>query len=633
MKELEGPVAQVTILRQLFGQNRAEWPSGSFKELFVPPVYLNKLESMRPSILIGGRGTGKTTSLQSLKYDETLTRLKERGFSFSDQEYLGILVRMNKNRVHAFKGESVTDSDWEKTFAHYFNLIVCQEFCNLALWLREANEIEVAPSEISHIGIDLGVGEVDSFENLQKAIRGAISALQLFVNNPSLTEDVTFSMPESPLRTFVEVLRESGAIGERIIFCCIDEYENLLDYQQGVVNTYIKHSEKPLSYKVGVRRYGIRNWQTIDKNDRLNNPDDFAQIEIVDEGFEHFAPAVVNKRLGYAIDKGISVPSDLNEFLINMSLSEEALLLGAEKVYEEVLKELQNEDADFRLVDFLNSKPAAEGYFLKYWQEKEGGELEELVEGWMNGETTWATRIGNHGYASLFWLSLGKKGIRIRKYYSGKDTALSLSGGNIRYFLQLIDGAIYHEIEKENNPFPELLKLSAKSQTLALRDVGKRRLDQLEGLADKGVQLKRLVLAIGRVFFQFARTPANRSPETNSFVLSGNEQEIERVSKVLKDGVGHLAFEVSPRTKITSEVEVLDDEYRLHRIFSGFFEISYRKKRRATFQANQLLKVIDGKPAEAIRSLLNDDVIVEEDLPEQLEFFSAFYEDRNENNS
>jgi hypothetical protein len=69
-----------------------------------------------------------------------------------------------------------------------------------------------------------------------------------------------------------------------------------------------------------------------------------------------------------------------------------------------------------------------------------------------------------------------------------------------------------------------------------------------------------------------------------------------------------------------------DDEYRLHPIFCAFFEISHRRKRRLTFDASDLLFVLE-KPSSAISSLLDGaSQTKDEDLPEQLAFFSSFYE-------
>ncbi|WLH40035.1 MULTISPECIES: hypothetical protein [unclassified Pseudomonas] len=611
------------VLRQLFGDNRAEWPSANFKELFVKPAYLGKLEVMRPCFLVGGRGTGKTTALQSLRYDSMLERLEGSGQSFADQEYLGVLVRMNKNRVRAFAGSGLGEERWSKLFAHYFNLSVCSEMVNLTLWLETKQGLRLQPEHLETIALELGLECCETLDQLKILIKKAISSLQLQVNNPMKDLGITLSMAESPLRTFAEAIQSQNLLGDRVIFCCIDEYENLLDYQQAILNTYIKHAEPPLSYKVGVRKNGLRNRQTLDGQDLLRVPDDCLEIEIADEGFEFFAKAVAELRLKYAQGVGAQISDNLRDFLQELSLAEEAVVLGADRVAAAVLDELK---AD-KHYSYFSQKSHAELSFLKYWQQSEGGSLQELANDWFNKEAEWKTRLGNHGYASLFWLSKGRKGARIRKYYCGERTLLSLAAGNIRYFLELIDTAIGFQLDEEGaNQRP--LIISAKSQTLAAREVGKRRLNQLEGLADHGVQLKRLVLAIGKVFFELAREPSGKTPEVTSFVLSGNQTETARIHRLLQEGVGHLAFESDPRTKSTSSVELRDDEYRLHRIFSAFFEISHRKKRRMSIEASTLIRVLEDRPARAISALLDErPQTTEDDLPEQLALFSAFYDD------
>ena len=611
-----------SVLRQLFGDNRAEWPSVHFKDLFVSPTYLKKLESMRPCFLVGGRGTGKTTSLQSLCYDSMLERIEATGLTFGDQECLGVLVRMNKNRVRAFDGSNIDEAQWSRFFAHYFNLLVCNELASMAIWLQNKTGKDLDPQAVTLVSGELGLGEIDSLERLQDAIKKGISKLQLQVNNPTVSFDVVLSMAEAPLRTFADVLKKGGLLGERVIFCCVDEYENLLDYQQAIINTYIKHAEPPLSYKVGVRKNGLRNRQTLDGHDLLKTPDDYLEIEIADEGFEYFAKAVAELRLKCAKREGISVPESLREFLEELSFSDEASRLGAEKVADSVLAELHGTD----LYSFFSQKPKTESYFLRYWQESEGKPLLDLAQDWRKNEPEWKTRMGNYGYSSLFWLSRGNKGVRIRKYYCGERVLLSLAAGNIRYFLELIDTAIGFELDATPQPVGSLT-ISAKSQTLAARDVGKRRLNQLEGLADHGVQLKRLVLAIGKVFFELAREPSGKTPEVTSFVLSGSAVDVAEVHDLLEEGIAHLAFESDPRTKLTSKAEIRDDEYRLHRIFCAFFEISHRKKRRLSFDAKHLLGVLEDHPSKAISALLEDrPQSTEEELPEQLALFSAFYD-------
>lgn len=106
-----------------------------------------------------------------------------------------------------------------------------------------------------------------------------------------------------------------------------------------------------------------------------------------------------------------------------------------------------------------------------------------LAKDWQDNAPQWDTRLNNYGYASLFWLSRGRKGARIRKYYAGVRTLIALAGGNIRYLLEIVDAAINIHFEEGYGKVGGRISIDPVAQTLAARAVGKRRLDQLEGLS------------------------------------------------------------------------------------------------------------------------------------------------------
>lgn len=613
------------LLSQLFADYRAEWSQQLFASLFVPPPYFSKLETNRPCFLIGGRGTGKTTALKSLRFDAAEARLTENETAAEALNYFGIYLRINKNRVRAFSGPELSTSVWNKAFAHYFNILATTELCHLSEWLlnqtADTNTLDLTP-----VAMAFGIQDIKDPVQLREYLRREMSRLELFVNNGGRTECPVFSMPEAPLRIFAEVLSVSGFLTNKLLFCCIDEYENLSEDQQSVLNTYLKHSEPPLSYKIGLRRYGLHSRHTIDIDDQIVTPDDYLEIDIAEEGFDQFAQQVVEHRLHLARQKGAHLPEDMQTFLPELRFEEEAEKLGCERIAETVRSAIAR-DCDVKIVDWLKSKKNTEVYFLGYWQEASGENLCELANDWAEHPDKWEVRFKNYAYASLFWLSKGRKGARTRKYYAGARTLLALASGNIRYFLELIDTAIYEYLGSEKNiETGGLICLSPLMQTAAAKEVGKRRLDQLEGLSERGIEFKRLVLAIGKVFFELARDPAGRAPEQNLFVLSGTVEAKRQMSEILREGVSHLAIEATPRTKATTQSEMRDDdEYRLHPIFCPFFEFSHRRKRRVTFPAETLL-ALSSNPSQAISEMLDYRQQAEpEDLPTQLAMFTAFY--------
>ena len=117
-----------SILRHLFGENRREWYPQKFESLFVRPAYMEKLTTSRPCFLVGGRGTGKTTALKSLRFDSR-SGGHDTEIDIGQHEYFGIFVRINKNRMQAFQGGAIKENEWIKIFSHYFNLLACKELC------------------------------------------------------------------------------------------------------------------------------------------------------------------------------------------------------------------------------------------------------------------------------------------------------------------------------------------------------------------------------------------------------------------------------------------------------------------------------------------------------------------------
>ena len=607
-------------LGSLFGDYRAEWSAELFQSFFIRPTYFDRLVSKRPSLLIGGRGTGKTTALRALRFDAPIRAAAVD--PNSNTEYFGIYIRINKNRVRAFEGEGLDRREWDHAFAHYFNLLACLELCDLTRWLGARSETADVSNVLGLTAAAFGSSWTPAtVQDLRKLLDAAVIELEVFVNNPKNARRPIFSMAETPLRVFSQGLRDCGLLGTGLIFCCVDEYENLTNSQQSIVNTYLKHSEPPLTFKVGIRRNGLRTRSTIDQNDQISTPDDYAEIDITSEQqFDEFATSVAELRLRYAQEAGLAVPATLAQLLPELSYQAEAKLLGAESVAEDARAQLSTV-SDAEIAAWAVSATTEDLLLLAYWAAGHGGDLPGLARNRLDEPEAWKTRFGNYSHSTLFWLSRGRKGARTRKHYCGADTFLALSSGNIRYFLELIDESL-RAFLLDHREHVQQVVIPGETQTVAAQTVGRRRLGQLDGLSEYGMDLKRFVLAVGKVFFEFARDPA-KAPETNAFVLGGAPAARGEVELILRDGVSHLAFEATPRTKATSLTEMRDEEYRIHPIYAPFFEYSYRRKRRTTFLADDLLR-LGTAPRRAIKSMLGETTNGAE-LPAQLAMFDQFY--------
>jgi len=102
-------------LSELFGNYKAEWLHERMFDLFTQPAYLPDLEDHRPCVLMGGRGTGKTTALRSLSYEGRFARAKHDIAAIKSWKYFGFYYRVDTNRVTAFRGPELPAARWTKT--------------------------------------------------------------------------------------------------------------------------------------------------------------------------------------------------------------------------------------------------------------------------------------------------------------------------------------------------------------------------------------------------------------------------------------------------------------------------------------------------------------------------------------
>jgi hypothetical protein len=117
-----------------FGIYRAEWLKDALFKLFTKPTYYPELETPRPCVLVGGRGTGKTTVLRCLSYEGRFELDKHDAANINDWPYYGFYYRVNTNRVTAFRGDELSDRQWERVFAHYINMVFCGQVVEFLNW-------------------------------------------------------------------------------------------------------------------------------------------------------------------------------------------------------------------------------------------------------------------------------------------------------------------------------------------------------------------------------------------------------------------------------------------------------------------------------------------------------------------
>ena len=206
---------------------------------------------------------------------------------------------------------------------------------------------------------------------------------------------------------------------------------------------------------------------------------------------------------------------------------------------------------------------------------------------------------------------------------------LHLAGGNIRFLLELVHQSLLHHFQEQAERALDI-PVDPKTQTLAAQQVGRKNLNELEGIGVEGAKLTKLLLGLGRVFEVLAEHPVDHAPEINQFSLAASESSIQEpaalaVDDLLRLAVMHSALVRSAGTKLIEEGDTRAFDYMIHPVFAPFFIFSHRRKRKLPVTPSQLLGLIEN-PGDAIRTILGDlRQYADEELPEQLLLFEGFY--------
>lgn len=608
----------VERLTELFGNYRAEWLRERIFDLFTQPSYFPDLETKTPCVLVGGRGTGKTTVLRSLSYEGRYALSDKDVALIPSWDYFGFYYRVDTNRVTAFQGPELTEKTWTKLFGHYINILLCSQVLKFLNWysLLLPDSQTLSSSACEKVALSLCIPAAQTVTDLIEKVDLGRIRFESFLNNLDENHLPRISLQGAPID---ELLNEIAALPQfeaKHFFFLIDEFENFTDAQQVVMNTLIKHCGEHHSFKIGVRELGWRKHATANPNEQLNSPADYVKIDIAERltlaRFQEMAAQICNQRLLQSNIFDGSGPKTVEELLPSLTLDEEARLLGLNRAA--IISEIANIDAAV-----FDTMPDLEIFFCLQWAKWNESSIHEVLNERSRDPKKWTDRYSNYKHALIFTIRRGKSGIR--KYYTGWRTFVQLSGSNIRYLLELVHRAlVLHREAGHSLGTP----VSFADQTVAAQQVGMKNIAELEGLSVQGAQLTKLVLGLGRVFQVLAYHPEGHAPEQNQFALADKGLPKGDIIDLINAAVMHLALVRTAGTKLASDEDIKAYDYSLHPIFAPFFVFSYRKKRKLNLSAGQLLGLINDSKA-TIRDILSSVSEPDAPLPEQLRLFEGYY--------
>lgn len=606
-------------------------------EFAIPPFFdaLKITEARKPSVIVGGRGCGKTSLLRYLCHESQFSP-KRNEIQDKDLEHIGVYWKIDTHFAKILSRRSLEDDTWNSAFEHLAVLSMAEEILKSLDTLansvyrkfnhEDLDKLDFCILESFNEGIPRG------FKDLKVYIRKEINRFLTWSSNIRTIQQPVLLPKRFLLELVTEIKSQSRALSNTSYFVYIDEYENLLKDQQNLINTWLKHSETPLIFNLAMKPNSFENKKTVGR-EQLNETHDYRPHNLeklyraID--FELFAAEILFLRL-WKEDKTYKVPIIPEEICSNdekcirkrkseeyrsqvlgavkrlfptisredvakLVFEDDALLRQLKKILEHAIttKKIKGSNSSFLVNDFpeagvvvpsLLHRQIDESIILEEIRKLRHGEKNKFQGsgGWIHNNI--------FGCLLLIYEPLG----RICPLYSGFEAFILMARTNLRHFLELGFKTLVNENIKISDHSADVC-LSTKSQSEAAKQASENFLREVKYSGNNGNQLYTFVLRIGSLFSLAQKRYSQSEPEQNHFVIKGDLDA--ETDSFLKELEKWSVIYINPITKQKGgrkNPEVGGFEYVLSPIYAPFFHISYRKIRSISLDITDLKMLISG---------------------------------------
>lgn len=634
-------------MQHAFIRNRAEEFDHDVWSTYVLPLYFPSLgldDARKSCVLQGGRGCGKTALLRYLSYQSQFSRHRA-DIPEDALRTIGLYLKADSQYFSGFTGSSIEETQWQNVFEHALCLALAERIIGAVRSLNLGVDRSSKYGQLADLNFTdavqgfTGAPVPPDFASFEKWLQTQRQQLSRWFKNFDFEPPPTLFPLLHFLNSLIgEIRSKLPYLANSVFAVYVDEYENLLDYQQRFLNTLIKGGEQPLIFHVAMKPNGMRTRATIG-TESIQETSDFRLIkldEMLEPSFKLFCAELFFFRLINEIrfpESETPVSSERLRSVACLSyraqdvayqqrvLTEiERILPGTRyaeiatnivrkdgplhrrwrKIVEEGLGQQQSPLRPEAFVDpkwpeativcaallHQRSKTAAE--VLHEFEKLQRGESSKFREG------DWVHHL-LLGTLLLLYLPLRQQPCPI---YAGFDTFVRLSRTSVRHFLELCHLSIGDFSPK--NGLGEF-SVPIDDQADAAARASRKFRGEVSSCGDQGNRLYALVNFLGKVFRMSQGRYSQSEFERTHFSIVGDELSTE-ADAVLKEAIKwSVVFEV-PETKVKG-VRYESSDYVLNPIYAPFFGVSFNKGRKLEIPTAEAETMLCGRLEEFTKLL------------------------------
>lgn len=586
-----------------FSLNRFEYESRHLyylqKELF------ERLEIPKPIYLVGSRGTGKTTLLKALNWEERQDNqsLKDQfSTDAGDRKYIGIYLKLPEIQFGLLhRWLSKQESEYAAIFAFFLDLIWIEELIDAISELIVSGTLNVTAEKEQACVNEIADEFLDTFnsigakpltlKDLSRAIRKIRETIEILSRRKVEPENVIEQY--RIVGQVGEFGRKLGAMLQPLCIVqgdktnsykewhfkiCMDEGECLDTFQQRILNTMLRISRTPVFLVVSYVSMPSDSSTTLLENITLQSADrDLILLdEVTEKEFRELAEGVAtirsqarleDKTIAFSIQTTLG-SLDINQLLhsiLSTSVSPTAkkLLSAAQELAQDSFFLSKQEKT---LTSFL---PIYEAYLNEKLKIQNPS---TSTQGWEQRKNTSA---GYRKKMVAAYLSICAD-IDTEVRYASSDMVLQMSDMCIRDFLHQIDSIYVHSDWDVQKFLTTLVPIDVQNKAIKIASEEKYRSIPKSGVSEPSA-VGTMIDGLARLTAVLQRQSSNlthlRSPEKGIFLVTNeyqpNADYDESIFQIFKDAAEAGFLRIIRQDK--SELR-----FRVHTSLAANYGFSYR---------------------------------------------------------
>ena len=595
---------------------------GSF---YIPP-YFNKLSlqsATKSTYIVGKRGCGKTMLLKFLDY-HTMFSPKRKEIGSEELKRVGIYWRVDTHFCNSLNKRGIDEDSWISYFDSYFAIVIVAEIINALRVVSQSSYAQFEPDEFHRISIKSAPDFYEEFPSNIVELEGYLIKLRRKFTT-CISNIKSIPMPILPpgkafIDSIISDIKSYPHLKEISFNIYLDEVENLVNYQRKLLNTYVKHSQKPFIVNFTSKEQP-GNTSTVG-SESINATNDFNLVDIdtVFNGND------TKRFFSEVFLANLDAENNTNSKLIDALTDRSRVENRSDKVYEneifgrinsifqtKTLKEYAEDAISVpRLKQAVISKiddslkprntSLTSKDFLKFASDSQLFIiLPILLNRPRNNPDKLVSDLADSGNRSKVsdWIDNNLFGALLELYrpyglgcplYSGFESFVTMSNGNLRHFLILCyQSKLMARLSGEDEN-----QMSPSIQSKAAYQASEQLINEIRTFAPEGERLRIFTLRLGTIFKALQASPTMSEPEQNQFAITSGRAFDERELCFIKEATKHGVIFSQPGTKSKSKIGVDFEDFQLNPIYAPYFSISYRKKRKLEISSDSFYKIAFG---------------------------------------